>query len=68
MGWKEGQGLGTSGAGVAAPISANTDFGGDKRGLGAEDHTAVQSGDDAFEDESKSDTISTGSICKEASG
>ena len=49
MGWKEGQGLGASGAGVAAPVSASSEFGGDKRGLGAEDHTAVKEGDDEFE-------------------
>ena len=49
MGWKEGEGLGASGGGLAAPVAANSDFGGDKRGLGAEDHTAVQEGDDEFE-------------------
>lgn len=49
MGWKEGEGLGATGSGVAAPVSASSDFGGDKRGLGAEDHTAVQQGDDEFE-------------------
>ena len=49
MGWKEGQGLGSAGRGMAAPIAASSEFGTEKRGLGAEDHTAAQEGDDEFE-------------------
>lgn len=49
MGWKEGQGLGAQGAGLAAPVAANGAFGTEKRGLGAQDHTALQEGDDEFE-------------------
>ena len=49
MGWKEGQGLGAQGGGLAAPVAASGAFGTEKRGLGAQDHTALQEGDDEFE-------------------
>ncbi|CAK0780920.1 hypothetical protein CVIRNUC_005222 [Coccomyxa viridis] len=51
MGWREGQGLGQGGRGIAAPITAK---GGpkapyEKGGLGAAAKTDVQAGDDDFE-------------------
>ena len=49
MGWKEGQGLGAQGKGMAAPVAAASGFASEKRGLGAEDHLAPQEGDDEFE-------------------
>jgi len=50
MGWKEGQGLGASNSGIAAPVAATgAAGGGPKLGLGTQEHGAVEEGDDAFE-------------------
>ena len=49
MGWKEGQGLGAEGVGVAAPVAATGAVGYEKAGLGAQDHRSVAEGDDEFE-------------------
>lgn len=49
MGWKEGQGLGATGSGAAAPVTANAGVGSERRGLGADDPSAPQEGDDQFE-------------------
>ncbi|CAL5221469.1 g3665 [Coccomyxa viridis] len=51
MGWKEGQGLGAGGKGMAAPVTAagSTKAPYEKGGLGAAARTDVQAGDDDFE-------------------
>lgn len=49
MGWKEGQGLGSSGSGMAAPVAASMGMAGEKRGLGAEDAAAPKEGEDQYE-------------------
>ena len=49
MGWKEGSGLGASGSGMEAPVSASGSTALEKRGLGAKEHTQIEEGDDEFE-------------------
>lgn len=51
MGWKEGQGLGASNDGIAAPVVAlgASSGSGVKLGLGVQEHGSIEEGDDAFE-------------------
>ncbi|KAK9845850.1 hypothetical protein WJX81_004124 [Elliptochloris bilobata] len=50
MGWREGEGLGASASGIAAPLAAGAAKAAqDKIGLGAAAHGAVQEDDDEFE-------------------
>lgn len=49
MGWKDGEGLGATASGIAAPVSASGALGQDKTGLGAGAGAASAAPLDPFE-------------------